>query len=155
MDEVVLGGLSFSEARFEAEPGLRGADAYWMDCLARLVVEDVVGEVSVVMIEPYRQDMLGFFQEFAAVPEDWVGRAKWGSENGEVFLEVEGYGSGPIVIQAELAWWTRSGQETRTSVFGVTPSDLKTFAASLPPFLRLASDAGVNLGTRWSFTDRD
>ena len=153
-NEIVLGGLSFSGALFEAEPDTPGADTYWMDCVARLALEDVTAEVSVWMIEPYRQDMLGFFQELASVPERWLGRAEWESENGKVFLDVGGYGSEPIVIRAELAWSTSSWlQETRHGTFGVTPSDLKAFAASLPPFLRLAPEDGVNLGTTWSVTE--
>ena len=89
------------------------------------------------------------------MPEDWLGRAEWGSENGEVFLDAIGQGNGGVTIRAELAWWTMWGQDTKEGAFRVATAEINAFATSLASFLRIPHSKGANLGTRWSFIGRD
>ena len=96
------------------------------------------------MIEPYRFDMLGFFEGLASMPDDLLGSAEWDSENGEMQVEASGLSNGEFALRAEL-WWPETYTTTERSergAFIVAAPELVRFATSLAPFLRIPPGQG-------------
>lgn len=129
-----------------------------MECRARLDADGQFTEVALSMIEPYREDTVDFFDKLASLPDDWLGRANWHSERGELSLDVQGQPEGSMAVRAELRRMAHL-EPAAVGAFVVRAVELRRFASSLGTFLRVAppptawkSPDASPLG-RWSFTE--
>lgn len=108
-------------------------------------------EIEFLMIEPYRADCLGYFEELArALREGRMGRSAWESEYSELRLVAN---LREQVIRFDLrAWWSRRDEE-QSGELTVPADGVARFAERMRSFLRL--DEGRRLRRTKEVSDTD
>ena len=133
--------LVFENAVFEDERSLgRYRRDYWFECDVTLAVAGEERVVHLEMIEPYREDMLGFFEQLAEAKAP--SRHRWESEYAELHLDVVIADDGPATFDAEI-WWPPDYERRERAQFQVATDQLPGFAERLREFVRL--DQGERL----------
>jgi len=79
LQRVVVSSEGPGYSALEFHTPVFSTDGYF-SCVATLIEDSEESSTDVEMIEPYRYDMLGFFEEMAAEAAGWVGTKKWQSE---------------------------------------------------------------------------
>ena len=129
-----------------------------MECRVRLDADGQFTEVTLSMIQPYREDTVDFFDKLASMPDGWLGRANWYSEGGELSLGVQGQPKGLMAVRVELRQMAHL-KAAAVGAFIVRAAELRRFASSLGTFMRVAPPPTSRKSppasplSRWSFTE--
>src|SRR5690348_2569216 len=91
------------------------------------------------MIEPYRADMLGYFEEVAdGANRGWEGDNKWESEFSQLHLAATSTGAGDVTLRIYARWKPDYEDDRRGEL--IVPADaVARFAIRMRDFLRLES----------------
>jgi hypothetical protein len=74
-------------------------------------------ETKLGMIEPYRADMLGFFEDLGRVASrGWEGERFWESEYAEMRVAAKAAGDGRVVFDVLLRWPPTYEEEKRATL---------------------------------------
>jgi hypothetical protein len=121
------GFLEFREPRH-----LRG----YFTCTATLNLDGDEWSVGLDMIEPYRADMLGFFEELARDAPGWYERKEWESEFDEISVLATPLGDEMVQLDIHIRWPPTYEDEKRGSLL-VRADDLSQLANAMRSFLGL------------------
>jgi hypothetical protein len=133
--------LTFADASFEDEPGLgRQALDYWFECDVTLSTGTQEWTLHLKMIEPYRADMLCFFEQLAEAKDRC--RLRWQSEYAELHFDVSTEEHGWASFAAEI-WWPPDYEQREQMQFRVPTERLPSFTEQMRHFVRL--DRGERL----------
>jgi len=124
-------------ARIELENGTLHADDYFT-CTVRVVIDDEEWDpIELEMIEPYRADMLGFFEEVArGAARGWDGENRWASEFSQFHLTTLSSGTGTVTMRVYARW--KPGYEAeRRGVMEVSSDAVEHFGERMGHFLRM------------------
>ena len=127
-----LGRIEFSEPNFH-----RG----YFTCTAAFEIDGEESLVTLEMIEMFRADTVGFFDEMAAEAKGWDGAKRWESEFSQLQFDVENPGNGVAVFKVCVQWAPEYEVERR-GVLHVSADDLPRAAEQLRQFF------GVEEGDR-------
>jgi hypothetical protein len=108
----------------------------FFSCVATLTEDGDQWSVDVEMIEPYRSDMLGFFEEMAVESSGWPGTKEWRSEFATLRVTAVTGGDGNVSL-AVTAWWPPDYEETRQLGLSLPAGELKELATKVRVFLDL------------------
>lgn len=111
------------------------ADGYF-SCVATLVENGDETSVDLGMIEAYRADMLGFFEEMAAEASGWPGSKEWESESAELSIAAANAADGSARLDIE-ARWPPEYEERRNITLELQAAGLSHVAAQMRVFLDL------------------
>jgi hypothetical protein len=120
-----VGRIEFSE------PRLRRHD---FTCRATVVLDGEEWSVGLDMIEPYRAEMMGFFDELAREASGWAGEKAWSSEFAELELGATHDGADAVTFRFRIRWPPRY-EEERDGSLVVRAQALDRLAAELRSFL--------------------
>lgn len=111
----------------------------YFTCTGLLALDGEEWLVEMEMIEPYRADMLGFFEEIADEAEaGWDGVKSWKSEFAELRVDATNDGRGVTVLHAFIRSTRPIGEEDEQSgVLVVANRALVRVADEMRRFLRL------------------
>jgi hypothetical protein len=74
-------------------------------CLATVEANSETYEVELEMINPYREDMLGFFEDMSSRHKrGWSGVMTWESEFAEMKLDVRNPDGGEVTVDVLMRW---------------------------------------------------
>src|ERR671937_6592 len=86
-----VGRIEFARGRQDATRGS-------FQCTGTFAIDGEEWSVELEVIDPYRADMLGFFEELAAGTAGWLGVKAWESEFAEMALAARNSGDGVAVF---------------------------------------------------------
>jgi Family of unknown function (DUF6228) len=92
---------TFGVLRFTGAAHRGGGD---FKCLATIEANTDTYEVELDMIDPYRDDMLGFFEDMARHKRGWSGVMSWESEFAEMKLDVRNPEGGDVTFDVSMRW---------------------------------------------------
>ena len=97
--------------------------------------------VEMEMIEPYRSDMLGFFEEMASEAQTgWRGTRLWESEFSEMRVDATNDGGGLTTLGVLIHWMRPVGEEDeRYGKLTIASAELTRVAHEMQRFLDLRS----------------
>lgn len=125
----VLGAIVFSRGKLEADG--------WFACVFATEADGETWEIELGMIEPYRADMLGFFEDLdRATVSGWEGELYWESEFAEVRIEAKLAAGADVVFDVLMRWPPRYEEERRATM-AFRPADLQRLAGRMHDFLRM------------------
>ena len=87
------------------------------------------------MIQPYREDMLGFFEEMAEEADGWEGSKRWRSEFAEMNIVATNEGSGIATLRIQI--WPPNEEWSAEETLDVSTESLTQAAASMKVLLGL------------------
>jgi hypothetical protein len=124
-------------ARIEFENGTLHADDYFT-CTVRMVIDGEEWEpINLEMIEPYRADMLGFFEEIArGAARGWNGENRWVSEFSQLHLTALSSGTETVTMRV-YARWKPDYETERRGVMEVSPQAVERLGERMRHFLRM------------------
>jgi len=93
---------SFGFIRFSTKRMHHGAGDF--KCLATADVDGQEHAVDLDMIGPYRDDMLGFFEDMGRYWRGWSGVMSWESEFAELSLAARNPGGGDVAVDVLMRW---------------------------------------------------
>jgi hypothetical protein len=111
------------------------ADGYF-SCVATLIENGDESSTDVEMIEPYRYDMLGFFEEMAAEASGWPGTKEWRSEFATLMVAAVNADGGTVSFEVD-ARWPPDYEESRHLVLRLPAAELKELATKVRVFVDL------------------
>jgi Family of unknown function (DUF6228) len=137
--DTVLATLSSEDgdSRIEFQDGQLAADGYFT-CRAVVVADGAEWPpIELEMIEPYRRDTLGYFEELAAgATTGWEGENTWTSEHRQLSLAATHTGDGAISVRV-LARWRPDYETERRGELTMSVEAVKLLAPRMSDFLRL------------------
>jgi hypothetical protein len=92
---------TFGYLRFSGAGHRGGGD---FKCLATVEANSETYEVELEMIDPYRRDMLGFFEDMGRHRRGWSGVMSWESEFAEMKLDVRNPDGGDVTVDVLMRW---------------------------------------------------
>jgi hypothetical protein len=93
--------------------------------------------IELQMIEPYRADMLAFFEELAqGAAAGWNGDNGWESEFSQLHLAATSDGEGEVTIRIFVRWAPNYDDERRGEL-SMRATDVERFGERMRKFLRL------------------
>jgi len=93
---------SFGFLRFSTKRVHHGAGDF--KCLATVDVDGEEYAVDLDMIGPYRDDMLGFFEDMGRYWRGWSGVMSWESEFAELSLDARNPSGGDVAVDVLMRW---------------------------------------------------
>jgi hypothetical protein len=126
--------LTFADPSFhdERDLGSEGRD-YWFECEVTLSIGTQEWALHLEMIEPYRADMLGFFEQLAKSEGSLL---RWESEYAELHFEASVEEGDSALFETRI-WWPPDYERREEMQFRVPTQRLPAFAEQLRGFVRL------------------
>src|SRR2546421_6863924 len=104
-----VGDVAFRRGKLESDG--------WFSCVASVEANGEIWKIELGMIEPYRADMLGFFEDLGrAALQGWEGELLWESEYAEMRVAANAAGEGLVVFDVLLRWPPSYEEEKRTTL---------------------------------------
>jgi hypothetical protein len=124
-----VGEVAFSRGKLESDG--------WFSCVASVEANGEMWEIELGMIEPYRADMLGFFEDLGrAASRGWEGELLWESEYAEMRVEAKASGDGLVVLDMRLRW-PPSYEEEKQATLSFSVEAVERAAERMHNFLRM------------------
>ena len=115
----------------------------YFSCTASVEANGEVWTVDLEMIEPYRADMLGFFEEIArSARRGWEGGTRWESEYSEFHLDAYAKGDGEVALDVYMRWPPTYDEERQTRMMFAVEA-VERYGERMRGFLRMER------GRRW------
>ena len=122
------GRLEFTDARFQRTD---------FTCTATIESDGEEWSIGLDMIEPYRADMMAFFEELATDPVGWSSPKEWESEFAELSVRAtRGGENGIVTLDVLMRWPPRYDDEQRATLV-VRAVGLAQLAEAMRAFLRI------------------
>lgn len=129
---------TFGSLRFAGSVHTGGGD---FKCLATIEADDQTYEVALEMIDAYRKDMLGFFEDLGRMARrGWPDEERWESEFAELRICASSEETGEVRFHVVMRW-PPEYDDGWEGTLHFTPEAVEQFAQRMRQFMRMEHGA--------------